>query len=99
MMWLSWMATIHHFLSLAHLRHLVGYSVKTKSCFFTTVWHANPHLASFPCGGLSASVPGLNASDAASYSNSPYPHPPLSENLLPSFTMKSTSCRVPATSG
>jgi|HubBroStandDraft_6_1064221.scaffolds.fasta_scaffold1047251_2 hypothetical protein len=32
------------------------------------VWHANPHLASFPCGGLSARVPGLKEADVASYS-------------------------------
>jgi hypothetical protein len=50
---------------------------------------------SFPCGGLSATVAGLNVSDAASYSNAPHPHPPLSANLLLSFTMKSTSCCVP----
>src|SRR4051794_32575726 len=59
------------------------------------VWHANPHLASFACGGVSAVVPGLNASVAASYSNTAYPHPPLSANRLASFTMKSTSCCVP----
>ena len=35
--------------------------------------------------------------DAASYSNAPQPHPPLSLNLLLSFTMKSTSCSVPGT--
>jgi hypothetical protein len=34
--------------------------VKTKSLVFTTVWHVNPHLASFPWGGLPAKVPGLN---------------------------------------
>src|SRR5215469_7095265 len=61
------------------------------------VWHAKPHLASFPCGGLSAKVPGLNVSDAASYSNTAHPHPPLSANLLLSFTMKSTSCWLPGT--
>src|SRR6202035_5081482 len=60
-------------------------------------WHANPHLASFPCGGLSVKVPGLNVSDAASYSNTAHPHPPLSANLLLSFTIKSTSCWVPGT--
>jgi hypothetical protein len=40
-----------------------------------------PHLASFPCGGLPARVPSVNLSDAASYSNTAYPHPPLSANL------------------
>ena len=29
-------------------RHLFGYAVKTLSFAFTIVWHANPHLASFP---------------------------------------------------
>jgi hypothetical protein len=42
-----------------------------------------------------AKVPGLNGLDAASYSNTAYPHPPLSANLALSFTIKSTSCRVP----
>src|SRR6185436_2297039 len=61
------------------------------------VWHASPHLASLPCGGWSAMVLGVNVSDAASYLNAPHPQPPLSENLLPSFTMKSTSCRLAGT--
>ena len=43
--------------------------------------------------------PGLNVSDAASYSNCAYPHPPLSANLLLSFTMKSMSCKAPGTIG
>jgi hypothetical protein len=29
--------------------------------------------------------------------NAAHPHPPLSANLVLSFTMKSTSCRVPGT--
>src|SRR4051794_39528034 len=61
------------------------------------VWHANPHLASFACGGSLFRVPGENLSEAESYSNTAYPHPPLSANLLLSFTMKSTSCSVPGT--
>src|ERR671924_676344 len=40
---------------------------------------------------------GGNVSDAASYLNAPHPHPPLSANLLLSFTMKSTSCRLAGT--
>ena len=32
--------------------------MKTKSFAFTIVWHAAPHLASLPWGGLSAWVPG-----------------------------------------
>src|SRR2546427_450963 len=32
---------------------------------FTIVWHPNPHLASFPCGGTSAVVPGEKVRDAA----------------------------------
>src|SRR3954449_2819575 len=54
-------------------------------------------LASFPCGGWSAKVPGVNVSDAASYSNTAHPHPPLSANLLLSLVMKSTSLRAPGT--
>jgi len=42
-------------------------------------------------------VPGANVPDATSYLNTAHPHPPLSANLLLSFTMKSTSCRVPGT--
>src|SRR6185295_9323689 len=61
------------------------------------VWQANPHLASLPCGGMSAVVAGVNLSDAASYSNAAQPHPPLSANLLLSLTMKSTSCRLAGT--
>src|SRR3989442_15344157 len=61
------------------------------------VWHASPHLASFPCGGVSAVVAGVNLSDAASYLNAAHPHPPLSANRLLSFTMKSTSCRLAGT--
>src|SRR6266446_5922978 len=61
------------------------------------VWHASPHLASFPCGGVSAVVAGVNLSDAASYLNAAHPHPPLSANRLLSFTMKSTSCRLSGT--
>src|SRR5207253_8601395 len=34
-------------------------------------------------------VAGVNISDAASYLNTAYPHPPASANLLLSFTMKS----------
>jgi hypothetical protein len=30
------------------------------------MWHATPHLASLPCGGWSAVVPGAKVSDAAS---------------------------------
>ena len=37
-----------------------------KSLVFTIVLHANPHLASFACGGLSAEVPGVNVSDFTS---------------------------------
>jgi hypothetical protein len=44
-------------------------------------------------------VPPLRESDAVSYSKAPHPHPPLSANLLLSFTMKSTSCWVPGTVG
>ena len=44
-------------------------------------------------------VPGLKVSDAGSYSNSAYPHPPLSANFLLSFTMKSVSCNAPGTIG
>src|SRR6266403_2817992 len=61
------------------------------------VWHASPHLASFPCGGVSAVVAGVNLSDAAAYLNAAHPHPPLSANRLLSFTMKSTSCRLAGT--
>src|SRR5438552_15825593 len=64
---------------------------------FTIVWHASPHLASLPSGGWSARVAGVNVSDAASYLNAAHPHPPLSANLLLSFTMKSTSCRLAGT--
>ena len=61
------------------------------------MWHPSPHLASFPCGGISAVVAGANLPDTASYLNAPHPHPPLSANLWLSFTMKSTSCSVPGT--
>src|SRR5690242_8908478 len=61
------------------------------------VWHASPHLASLPCGGVFAAVAGVNRSDAASYSNAAQPQPPLSANRLLSFTMKSTSCRLAGT--
>ena len=54
-------------------------------------------MASFACGGWSAKVQGLNVSDVASYSKTAHPHPPLSANLLLSFTMKSMSCCVPGT--
>lgn len=47
--------------------HLVGNSVKTESRFWAAVWHALPHLASFPCGGLSFKVAGVKLLDAASY--------------------------------
>src|ERR1700739_4206480 len=30
--------------------YLFGYAVKTKSSFFAIVWHAAPHLPSFPRG-------------------------------------------------
>jgi len=73
--------------------------VKTQSLVFTNVWHANPHLASCSCGGVSDSLPGLKVSVTASYSNSAHPHPALSANLLLSFTMRSTSCWVPGTVG
>ena len=45
------------------------------------------------------SSPGWNVSVASSYSNTPYPHPPLSANRLLSFTMKSTSLWVLGCSG
>ena len=61
------------------------------------MWHPSPHLASFPCGGSSAVVAGVKVSDAALYLNAAHPHPPLSANLLLSFTMKSTSCRLAGT--
>src|SRR5207245_9488669 len=73
------------------------YSVKTESLGFTVVWTARPHFASFPCGGWSARVNGMNVSHAASYLNAAHPHPPLSANLLLSFTTKSTSCRLAGT--
>src|SRR5262249_51889160 len=56
-----------------------------------------PHLASFACGGRSAVVPGVNRLDAASYLNTAYPHPWPSANRLVSFSMNSTSLRVPVT--
>ena len=68
-----------------------------KSFPFAIVWQAKPHFASFPCGGLSDELPTLNVLDAASYSNTPHPHPPLSANLLLSFSMNSTSARVSGT--
>src|SRR5215218_907955 len=46
--------------------HLVPYSVNTKSRPSTIVWQAKPHLASLPCGGWFASVPGPNVFAAAS---------------------------------
>src|SRR5262245_7124175 len=46
---------------------------------------------------MSAVVAGVNLSDAASYLKAAQPHPPLSANLLLSFTMKSTSCRLSGT--
>jgi hypothetical protein len=46
--------------------HLVPYSVNTKSRPSTIVWQAKPHLASLPCGGWFASVPGANVLAAAS---------------------------------
>src|SRR5580704_12328314 len=61
------------------------------------MWHAAPHLASCPCGGLLAKVAGVNVRDAASYSNMPYPHPCVSENLLLSFSMNSTANSSPGT--
>src|SRR4029453_1741858 len=61
------------------------------------MWRRSPNLASFPCGGSSAMVKGVNVSDAASYLNAAHPHPPLSANLLLSFTMKSMSCRLAGT--
>src|SRR5580704_7214046 len=61
------------------------------------MWHAAPHLASCPCGGLLAKVAGVNVPDAASYSNVPYPHPCVSENLLLSFSMNSTANSSPGT--
>jgi hypothetical protein len=45
------------------------------------MWHANPHLASFACGGSSAKLLGMNVSDAALQSNAAHPHPPLSAKL------------------
>jgi len=48
-------------------------------------------LASFPCGGLSADVTGVNTSVAASYLNAAYPHPWVSTNRVASFSMNSTS--------
>ena len=46
--------------------HLFGYAVKMKSVGAASLWQAVPHLASLPCGGLPAKVPGENVSDAAS---------------------------------
>src|SRR5262249_16173188 len=78
-------------------RHRFPSSVKTSSRVPTIVWHANPHLASFPCGGVAVMSAGLNVSDAVSYLKAPHPHPPLSANRLLSFTMKSTSCKLAGT--
>jgi hypothetical protein len=39
----------------------------------------------------------VNVSDAALSSNTAYPHPPLSANLLLSLTMQSTFTRSPGT--
>ena len=50
----------------ARVLYLHGYSVKTESFFAASLWHVVPHFASFPCGGLSANVAGVNVSDAAS---------------------------------
>src|SRR5579863_1933131 len=61
------------------------------------VWQPNPHLASFPCGGFSDAVRGLNVSDEGSYSKAAHPQPPLSANLLSSLTMKWAFSRVPGT--
>src|SRR5580704_11578004 len=61
------------------------------------MWHAAPHLASCPWGGLLAKVAGVNVTDAGSYSNVPYPHPCVSENLLLSFSMNSTANSSPVT--
>ena len=32
---------------------------------FATVWQANPHPASLPCGGMPAVVPGMNVLESA----------------------------------
>lgn len=46
--------------------YLFGYAVKIKSFACTMVWQANPHLASFSCGGESDAVAGENESVAVS---------------------------------
>ena len=46
--------------------HLFPYFVNTMSLDFAITWHATPHLASLPCGGWSAVVPGAKVSEAAS---------------------------------
>lgn len=48
------------------LIYLFPYSVNTKSLDFAAVWQANPQLASLPCGGVPAMVPGVNVPEAAS---------------------------------
>jgi hypothetical protein len=48
---------------------------------------SEPHLASFACGGSSVVVPGLNVSTRR-HTELAHPHPPLSANLLLSFTMQ-----------
>ena len=44
-----------------------------RSLPFTIVWHRSPHLASFPCGDMSAVVGVVNLPDAAAYLNAPHP--------------------------
>src|SRR5262245_57121686 len=83
--------------SICRTFHRFPYCVNTSSRAFAIVWHARPHLASFPCGGSSLWVAGVNVFDAALYLNAPHPYPPLSANLLLSFTWKSTSCRFAGT--
>jgi hypothetical protein len=46
--------------------YLSGYRVKTKSLSRAASWQAEPHLASFACGGLSCKLPGLKVFDESS---------------------------------
>ena len=47
-------------------RQRCEYAVKMKSLDAASVWHAAPHLASWPTGGLLAVVAGAKVPDAAS---------------------------------
>src|SRR5207247_10789656 len=50
-----------------------------------------------PVGGSASVLAGMNLSAPALHLHAPQRQPPLSANLLLSFTMKSTSCRLPGT--